>query len=209
MGEIWKQLLWPTSDRSAEASFASDKHLLAAGIIDRRLKVWDITAKSERELGTTTRNYSLIRFSPDGRFLALCEGYTVRLWDTKSGRELQPLKVPNTGVLTEEQGGVFAGFSQDGNRVATSGFGTRTLIWESETGKQLQEMKGRSNLAYELAFSPDGSQLFSGDATLGLRTGRGLRVTARQINRSDSLEKSFACPARWTSTGQYVANSAP
>src|SRR3989449_4361221 len=162
---------------SIELSFTADGRLLAAGIVGKRLKVWDVTGKaSERELGPTAQDYSLVKFSRDGRLLALSEGYTVKLWDVTTGRELPPLKVPNTGLVLE-QGGVFASFSDDGRKVATGGFGAQTLVWETETGKQLLQMKGRSNMAYEVAFSADGTQLLSGGHTRwDLRTGRGLRV---------------------------------
>src|SRR5437016_10965430 len=49
---------------SLELCFASDGRLLAAGIVEKRLKVWDLTAKqSERDLTPTTHDYSKIQFS--------------------------------------------------------------------------------------------------------------------------------------------------
>ena len=163
---------------SLELCFVDNDHLVAAGIVEKRLKVWDITTKAtERELGPTTKDYSLIKFSRDGRFIALSEGYTIKLWELATGRELPTLNVPNTGGFSEN-GGAFISFSNDGKKVATSGFGTQTLLWETETGKQLQQMKGRSNMAYAVAFSADGNQLSAGGRTRwDLRTGRGLRLT--------------------------------
>ena len=38
----------------------------------------------------------------------------------------------------------------------------KRFLWETETGKQLQQMKGRTNMAYAVAFSADGTQLTSG-----------------------------------------------
>lgn len=174
---------------SLELSFTSDRRLLAAGILDKKLKVWDMTAKaSERELGPTTGDYSFVKFSHDGRLLALCEGYTVKLWDLTTGRELPSVRVQNIGILPEQGGGVFAAFSDDGRKVATGGFGAQTLVWETETGKQLLQMRGRSNMAYEVAFSADGSQLLSGGRTRwDLRTGRGLRLTSGQSEKTDKL----------------------
>ena len=75
--------------------------------------------------------------------------------------------------------GVFANFSEDGKKLATGGFGTPTILWETETAKQLVKMSGRTNMAYEVAFSADGTRLSSGGRTRwDLRTGRGLRLTA-------------------------------
>lgn len=173
-----------------ELSFTADGRLLAAGTIGKSLKVWDVTAKgNERELGPTAQDYSLVKFSRDGRLVALSEGYTIKLWDLELGRALPSLNVPNSGVFSE-QIGVFVGFSDDGKRVATGGFGTPTSLWETETGKHLLEMKGRSNMAYEVAFSADGTQLASGGRTRwDLRTGCGLRLT------TGPDEKLFSMPS--------------
>jgi len=104
--------------------------------------------------------------------------------DLVAGRELPTLNVPNLGVFTQTPGGVFAAFSDDGKKIATSGFGTRTLLWETETGKQILPMTGRSNMTYRVAFSADGTQLSAGGRTRwDLRTGRGLRVTPAPSDR--------------------------
>ncbi len=171
---------------SAELSFAADGHLLVSGIVDKRLKLWDVASKGngiERELAPTTKDYSLVKFSRDGRLIALSEGYTIRLWETATGRELPPLKLPNGGIFTE--GNAFISFSDDGKRVATGGFDTPTVLWETETGKQILSMNGRTNMAYKVAFSADGTRLSSGGRTRwDLRTGRGVRITAARVDSS-------------------------
>ena len=188
-------------DNSLELCSTSDGRLLAAGIVEKRLKVWDLTAKqSERDLTPTTHDFSKVQFSPDGRFVALAEGYTVKAWEVATGRVLTPLNIPNIGVFAEN-GGVFLGFSNDGKRVATGGFGTQTLVWDTETGKQVQQMKGRSNPSYSVSFNADGTQLISGGRTRwDLRTGRGLRLTPAPS------EKLFGMPSP---DGRLVAMFAP
>src|SRR6267142_3642075 len=164
---------------SLEVCFKADGSVVAAGIVDKKLKIWDVTTKqSERDLGSTLKEFSLIKFSSDGRLMALSEGYTIKLWETATGRELPVLNIPNNGVF-KDNGGCFVAFSEDGKRTATGGFGTPTLLWETETGKQLMQMKGRTNMAYSVAFSTDGNQLSAGGRTRwDLRTGRGLRLMA-------------------------------
>lgn len=173
---------------SLELSFTSDGRLFAAGIIEKKLKLWDVTAKtSGRDLATTLRDYSLIKFGNEGRLVALSEGYTVKLWETATGSALPTLNVPNSGLFSM-MAGVFVGFSSDGRKVATSGFGAQTQLWETQTGKQLLTMKGHSNMAYEVAFNADGTQLISGGRThWDLRTGRGLRVAAAPSDKFFSL----------------------
>src|SRR5689334_7091848 len=70
------------------------------------------------------------------------------------------------------------------------GFDTDTIIWETDTGKRLSNLSGRTNMAYNVSFSPDGTQLWSGGRTRwDLRTGRGLRLVPA------SAEKSLGVPS--------------
>ncbi len=171
-----------------QLAFTSDGRLLAAGIVEQRFKLWDLTAKKDQELARATKDFPQVKFSRDGRLLALSENYTVRVWDLTSMRELPSLKAPNTGLWP--QGDAYMNFSEDGKRLATGGFDTDTLIWETESGKQLTNLTGRTNMASNVAFSADGTQLYSGDRTRwDLRTGRGLRLAPR------SSDKSFGTPS--------------
>jgi WD40 repeat protein/uncharacterized caspase-like protein len=186
---------------SIELSYTADGRLVAAGIVEKKLKLWDLTAKqSERELGSTVKDYSPITFSRNGRVVALAEGYTIKVWDVATARELSTLKVPNNGVFADN-GGTFVGFTADGRKIASGGFGTPTLLWETETGKQLLSLKGRSNMAYAVAFSADGNQLAAGGRTRwDLRTGRGLRLT------QSPSDKLFGMPSP---DGKRIAMFAP
>lgn len=189
---------------SAELCFAAGGRLLVAGIVEKKLKLWEVTAKeNERELGPTTQDYSVIKFGSDGLILSLADGYAVKLWDVSNAaasRELPTLKVPNSGFFAA-QGGASVGISDDGKKVATGGFDTQTILWETETGKQIRRMQGRTNMVYNVAFSADGTQLFSGGRThWDLRTGRGLRVA---IGPADHL---FSLPSP---DGRLLARWAP
>ena len=173
---------------SVQLAFTLDGRLLAAGTVERRLKLWDLTAKKDQELARTAKDFSQIKFSRDGHLLALSENYNVRVWDVQTMRELASLKAPNTGLSAH--GDAYINFSEDGKRLASGGFDTDTLIWEVETGKQVSNLTGRTNMAFNVAFSGDGTQLYSGDRTRwDLRTGRGLRLGAR------SAEKTFGFPS--------------
>ena len=168
---------------SVDMAFAPDGHLFLAGVIDKRMKLWDVTNRgNERDLGATTQVSNPVKFSGDARLLAMSDGYTVKLWDVANGRELPALQAPNSGLFSMP-GGVHAGFSEDGKKIATGGFDTPTILWETDTAKQLLRLSGRTNMAYQVAFSADGNQLSSGGRTRwDLRTGRGLRLTAGPTN---------------------------
>lgn len=186
---------------SLELSFTPDTRLLAAGIVDKRLRIWDLSGKaSERDLGPTTTEFGRIRFTRDGTKVAFAEIHTVKLWDVATGRELTTLKAPNSGLFNT-QGQTFVSFSDDGKKIATGGFDTPTLLWETETAKPLVKMSGRTNMAYKVAFSADGTRLWSGGRTRwDLREGRGARVT------TSPSENLFGLPSQ---DGKYVAYFTP
>jgi WD40 repeat protein/uncharacterized caspase-like protein len=99
-------------------------------------------------------------------------------------RELPSLKVPNSGAV--EQVDAYMSFTEDGKRIATGGFDTDLIIWETETGKRVTNLVGRANMAYSVHFSADGNELTSGGRTRwDLRTGRGLRLVP------DNGEKTY------------------
>jgi WD40 repeat protein len=163
---------------SLQIAFTGDGRLLAAGIVNKHFKLWDLTTKSSKELAATAKEFSQVKFNRDGRFVSLSENYTVRTWETSTTRELAQLKVPNSGLFPSQTADAFVTLSDDGKKAATGGFDTDTIIWELETGNQLSKMTGRTNLAYNVAFSADGTQLSAGGRTRwDLRTGSGLRVT--------------------------------
>lgn len=165
--------------QSIDLAFTADGRLVVSGLVDKRVKLWEVTSNAkERDLASVAQNWSFLKFSRGGRLLALCEGYTIKIWDVATGRELQVLKAPNSGLFVNTAR-VFASFADDGKRIATGGFDSPTVVWEADTGKQLLKMSGRTNMAYKAAFSADGNQLSSGGRTRwDLRTGRGLRVVS-------------------------------
>jgi WD40 repeat protein/uncharacterized caspase-like protein len=170
---------------SLQLSVNPEGHLLAAGIEKQRLKFWDLSEKKDRELGPTTKEFCQVKFSRDGRLLALSDSYTVKLWELATMRELPAVKVPNSGAFVS-QSDAFIGLSEDGKRIATGGFDTDTIVWEVETGKRLSNLSGRTNMAYNVAFNSDGTELASGGRTRwDLRTGRGVRVAP------ESSEKTY------------------
>jgi WD40 repeat protein/uncharacterized caspase-like protein len=186
--------------QDVELSFTTDGRLVAAGVNDKKLKVWDISSKSERVQAATQKDFALIKFSSDGRLVAVADNYLVRVWEVSSGKQLANINVPNSGVY-QETGGVFTAFTPDGKRLATSGFGTQTYVWDVDSGKQVQQLKGRTNMAYAVAFSEDGTQLTSGGRThWDMRTGQGRRLS------SSMTDKQLGMPSP---DGKLIAMFAP
>jgi WD40 repeat protein len=173
------------SEGAVSLAFAPDGRLLVASLDNStenksKFELWDFTAKGKpRQLATLDQPFGFFNFSADGRVLALASGAGVKLWDTATGAEMRALEAPSRiANLAPALGGVNAlALSADGRTLATSSFDTDITLWETATGRRAGRLSGRSNMAYEVAFSADGSRLFSGSRTIwDLSTGRGLRA---------------------------------
>ena len=116
-------------------AFSPDNRWLASGGKDNVIKIWDLTMGNIlRTLYGHTSNVNALAVSPDGKLLASGSG------DINDQRDL--------GAFT--QGGVVGG-SEDNT----------VRIWDVQTGKQLQVLRGSELPVGAVAFSSDGKVLAS------------------------------------------------
>jgi hypothetical protein len=95
-----------------------------------------------------------LRFSPDGKQLAVGTLHAVHLFDAASGKELRQFAGPTVF-------GGAAAFSVDGKVLATGTFDGTIRLWDVATGTVLRDVPGHDLLVTSLAFSPDGQLLAS------------------------------------------------
>ncbi|GJN89403.1 hypothetical protein Rhopal_002383-T1 [Rhodotorula paludigena] len=155
------------------AAFSPDGKLLATGSEDRIVRIWNLSQKRISQVfqGHKSEIYSLA-FSPDGRRLVSGSGdKTAKMWDLATGSLVYTLLIDD--ITIAENGPVDAGvtsvvFSPDGQFLACGSLDTMVRIWDAETGKLLDKLKGHRDSVYSVAFSPDGKFLVSGslDKTL-------------------------------------------
>jgi WD40 repeat protein/uncharacterized caspase-like protein len=152
-------------------------HLLVVTKDEAKLELWDVTAGGKpRLLSAASGTSTFVKLSQDARLFALANGNTIQLRELETGRELRTLNVPHT--LDMPMDGVYGlDWSPDGRTLATGGTDGQIRLWEVATGREVRDLVGHSNPAFSVAFSPDGTRLFSGDKTIWeTTTGRGLRA---------------------------------
>ena len=100
-----------------------------------------------------------LRFSPDGRLLAVGGYKDVRLMDTSTGKVIRTL-----GGHADYVRSIV--FSPDGKQVLAGGGPPQQWgeikVWDAATGALLRTMRGQKDCIYSLAVSPDGKLVASG-----------------------------------------------
>ncbi len=136
-------------------SFSPDGNTLvsANSDLDATVKLWSregsLLKTFRMERGADVRR---VRFSPDGRTIALAsDDSTVKLWNTE-GRESKILKGHNNGVDNVQ-------FSRDGRIIASISTDQTVKLW-SRDGRELKTFKGQDGSdIIDVNFSPDGKLL--------------------------------------------------
>jgi dipeptidyl aminopeptidase/acylaminoacyl peptidase len=100
-----------------------------------------------------------LKFSPDGKLLAVGGYQEVRLFDSATGKPVATLSGHADYVRS-------IAFSPDGKMLAAAGGppqrGGEIKIWDVETRQQLKTLNGHKDCIYSVAWSPDGKLLASG-----------------------------------------------
>ncbi|MEM7131250.1 MAG: WD40 repeat domain-containing protein [Chloroflexota bacterium] len=152
--------------------------VLASGGADHVVRLWQMdsvlqgeftsmeTRASESLTQTTSHitlkghtNYILsIAFSPDSERLASSgDDWTIRIWESASGRHLQTLTGHTTGVHS-------VAFSSDGATLVSGDSGGIVRLWDVHSGQLLHTLHHHQQLVWSVAFHPDGQLVASGSA---------------------------------------------
>ena len=103
--------------------------------------------------------------------------------------------------------------SPDGTLVAAGSLDTVVRIWDVQTGKLVERLKGHRDSVYSVAFTPDGRGLVSGSLDKTLKYWDVQPINERRKNglkngASAVLDRTSACTMNFTGHKDYVLSVA-
>jgi eukaryotic-like serine/threonine-protein kinase len=164
-------------------AFTPDGQELVAGY-PQSIGFWD--AKTKRLIRSISQNATLLRLSPDGRWIA-------------SGSQISPTALHRFPALTlhaslsshkEWIWGI--AFSHDSRLLATASWDSTVKLWHVASGQELLTIPSQSGVVWSVAFSPDDRALAFGSGANS--QGSGI-VTILRAAHDESVRKRHG-PAR-------------
>jgi WD40 repeat protein/DNA-binding SARP family transcriptional activator/class 3 adenylate cyclase len=164
-----------------------------------RLDVWGVDSGEELLSVQAHSGFaSDVAFSPDGSEVATAGADGAALWSMPSGRKLVSLSI---GAQVEA-----VAFSPDGAVIATAGVDRAVRLWDAESGRQIVSLGEQIEIPTDIAFSPDGTTLASGDRAgvvraYALRIDDLVRLARQRLTRELTDHECFQylhlepCPA--------------
>ena len=138
-------------------SFLPGTEMLAAGLFDQTIKLWNVPeGQLQQSLTGHTGWVRGISVSGDGSLIASAsDDNTLRVWDVELGSSVLVVDQDTKGIRA-------VAISPDGSLVAGALQDHTVRIWSVSDGKMLYTLKGHGDWVRCLAFSPDGGLLASG-----------------------------------------------
>lgn len=148
-----------TKSHVRSLEFSRDGGLVASGLDDETVKIWD--AKTGTEISTLHGHsgpVSSVCFSPDN--LRIASGSwdrTIRIWDIEGISEISTLE--SHSRHRDKVSSV--ALTPDGRRIASGSRDGTVRIWDAETGGNIRTIEYDSGI-WSVAYSPDGRCIAAG-----------------------------------------------
>ncbi|RKU10390.1 hypothetical protein C6503_19965 [Candidatus Poribacteria bacterium] len=124
---------------------------------NEKLTVWDI-ASGEPLCTITDVSWQdiILAFASDGKTFATSGEKTTYLWNTYTGEQIVTLNIPAySGAFAPDSKTLAIGEKNNNKSIS---------LWNLARQERIATLKGHEYMIYQLAFSPDGTILASGDA---------------------------------------------
>jgi WD40 repeat protein len=148
-------------------AFHPEGRLLAAGLQEGSVQLWNLATSSESRLEDLGARVLATEWSANGRYLAGAAGNELVLWDF-SGRPGGGAGPAALRLAAHSERITAVGFRPGGNWLASAGQDRRLLWWRAGAGETPQDAHLLADECSLLRFSRDGTQLAVGDASGGL-----------------------------------------
>ncbi|HQR35229.1 MAG TPA: AAA-like domain-containing protein [Blastocatellia bacterium] len=188
-------------------AWSADGKYLASGSADGSLKIWGIESLVAPELARKSVKRFRASVFMDGNkpvVFGVTKANEMKLWSLDSG---QPLVTFEAGDHSLDSSEVLTGvFSFDGKMLATS-FGDPAhrgpiKLWDTTSGRLIKTLTRHSDYVYNMAFSPDGKQLISGDVG---NTEYLWNVTTGQPSELPKQQSNYSFRATFSPGGNLLA----
>ncbi len=185
----------------AAVAFSPDGKLLAAGSYGR-VTVWDLSAaKPVKTLTNVLGAVNDLKFSPNGKLLAVAGGQPsargdLRLFDTSEWKLLHSLGGHLDTVSC-------VSWNADGTKLLSASFDKTVRLWDVKEAKTLHSYTGHSDFVYAVTFGPDGSWYVTASKD---RTGRVIdTATGKGLFTLSGSDQEVLAVAVHPATGQVLA----
>ncbi|KAF8938212.1 hypothetical protein BGZ47_008674 [Haplosporangium gracile] len=179
-------------------AYSPDGKMFGAALWDGCLAIYDTSTWTRVHYIQWVGEVRDIQFSPDNkRWVSSNDGYTVRLWDCASGKEVLVMK-GHTSKLNSMK------FSPCGKRIVSASHDSTVRLWNARTGECLFVFEGHISCVICVKFSPDGRELVSAslDGTIRFwdpKTGKAGVVLSPSFSEVHSA--AYSPDGRWVVSG--------